>query len=153
MLTYIVCMSVPVSQFIPHFSSLLGIHTFILYIFVSISALSINSSVPFFLDSTYKWCYMIFVFLFLSLRSGLFKSTPKSLMHSVCLLRIKKMGLWKPKCPGKNTVSLLKSRAVRLTNLFSQAPFLERTAVRTLSWQAKVRTAMSEDRVIHKKSR
>ena len=54
MLTYIVCMSIPVSQFILHFSSLLGIHTFILYIFVSISALSINSSVPFFLDSTYK---------------------------------------------------------------------------------------------------
>ena len=43
-----VYMSIPVSQLILHFSSPLGSHTFILYIFVSISALSINSSVPFF---------------------------------------------------------------------------------------------------------
>ena len=51
--------SIPMSQFIafPPFS--LGIHIFDLYICVSISALQIRSSIPFFLDSTYT----IFIFI------------------------------------------------------------------------------------------
>ena len=44
----------------------LGVHKFVLYICVSISALQITSSVPFFLDSTYKRYHTIFVFLLLS---------------------------------------------------------------------------------------
>ena len=39
---------------------LLGISKFVLYICVSISALQVSSSVPFFLNSTYKQYYMIF---------------------------------------------------------------------------------------------
>ena len=41
-------MSTPVSQFIPPHTSHHGVHSFILYVSVSISALQIGSSVPFF---------------------------------------------------------------------------------------------------------
>ena len=47
-------MSIPISQFIPPPFSL-GIHTFVLYFCVSISALQIRSSIPLFLDSTYMY--------------------------------------------------------------------------------------------------
>ena len=49
-----------------HFPCPLGVHKFVVYVCVSISALQINSSVPFFLYSTYKQYYMILVFLFLT---------------------------------------------------------------------------------------
>ena len=49
-----------------HFPVLpLGKHNFVLYICDSISSLQISSPLPFFLDSTYKQCHTIFVFLFL----------------------------------------------------------------------------------------
>ena len=52
-----VYMSIPISQVNtpPHPPPLspLGVHTFVLYISVSISALQTSSSVPFFLGSTY----------------------------------------------------------------------------------------------------
>ena len=41
-------MTIPISQFTPHLFSPLGIHTFILYICVSISVLQIRPSIPFF---------------------------------------------------------------------------------------------------------
>ena len=41
-------MSIPISQFIPLPLSLLGVHMFVLYVCVSISALQTGSSVPFF---------------------------------------------------------------------------------------------------------
>ena len=43
-----ICISTPISQFIPTLSSPLSIHMFILYIWVSISTLQVGSSVPFF---------------------------------------------------------------------------------------------------------
>jgi len=46
------CMSIPVSQFIP-LPAPLGTHMLVLYGCVSISALQIRSSVPFFVDSIY----------------------------------------------------------------------------------------------------
>ena len=46
-----VYMSIPIPQFIPH-SFPLGTHMFDLYVCVSISAMPIRSSIPFFLD---KW--------------------------------------------------------------------------------------------------
>ena len=42
------CVSAPVSQFLPPSSFPLGVHTFILYFCVSISALQIRSFIPFF---------------------------------------------------------------------------------------------------------
>ena len=39
-------MSVPISQFITLLLSTLGVHVFVLYVWVSISALSVGSSVP-----------------------------------------------------------------------------------------------------------
>ena len=56
-----VYMSTPISKFIPP-PCPPCVHTFVLYICVSISALQI--SVPFFLDSIYLHKYMIFVFSF-----------------------------------------------------------------------------------------
>ena len=43
-----VCMWIPVSEFIPLALSPIGVHTFVLYVCVSISAFHICSSVPFF---------------------------------------------------------------------------------------------------------
>ena len=60
-------MSVPISQFIPSLPP--GNHKFVFYICNSISVLQISSFVPLFLDSTYKQCHMVFVFLCLTLLS------------------------------------------------------------------------------------
>ena len=60
-----VSMSIPVSQFLPP-SSALGNHEFVPYICDSVSASQIRSSVPFFLDSTYKPYYTILQYLFFS---------------------------------------------------------------------------------------
>ena len=66
-----VFMSIPVSQFLPPYSSPpppLGIHTFVLYLCVSVSALQIRSSVPFFWTphmGTNMW-YLFFSFWFTS---------------------------------------------------------------------------------------
>ena len=60
-----VYMSIPISQFtLPPLP--LCVHMSILYVCVSIPALKISSSLPFFLDSTYMCQYTIFVFLFLT---------------------------------------------------------------------------------------
>ena len=49
-----------------------GNHKFVSYVCESISVLQISSFVSFFLDSTYKWYHMIFVFLWkpVSFRAG-----------------------------------------------------------------------------------
>ena len=41
-------MSIPISQFIPRPPFPLGIHTFVLYVCVSISAFQVSSCIPFF---------------------------------------------------------------------------------------------------------
>ena len=58
-------MWVPVSQFIPASLYPLGVHVFLLY--VCISFCFVNKSICIlFLDSVYKWYYMVCVFLFLT---------------------------------------------------------------------------------------
>ena len=143
-LLYIVPRSTPVSQLIPHFSSPLGSHTFILCISVSISALSIIH--PYHFSRFYIWVTLYDICFSLSgFREWTFEENTEASRAQSMLIEDQKDGVMKTKMSRKEqTVSLLKSRAVRLADLFSQAPFLERTAVRTLSWQAKVRTAMSE---------
>ena len=69
------------------------------------------------------------------------------------LVEDQKDGVMKTKMSRKEqTVSLVKSRAVRLTNLFSQAPFLEGTAVLLPDKQRSGQQCLN-DRVIHKKNR
>ena len=53
-------MSIPISQFIPPPHPPLSVHTFILFICVSILALQIGSPVPHFLDFTYTDYYIYF---------------------------------------------------------------------------------------------
>ena len=59
-------MSILISQFIPPPTLSPGKHKFVFYICDSTSVLKISSFVPFFLDYTYKWYHMIFVFLCLT---------------------------------------------------------------------------------------
>jgi len=56
---------IPISQFIPPHFSPVGVHMFVLYVHVSISALQKRPIYVIFLDSTNKQYYPIFVFLFL----------------------------------------------------------------------------------------
>ena len=64
-----VYVSIPTSQFFPPFTFALDIHTFVLYIYVSISSLQISSSILFFYISQIcanKW-YLFFYFWLTSL--------------------------------------------------------------------------------------